>query len=142
MTIDRFKSCAACQSTNLAIGEARDRRGGVIHPYYCADCGEVMLQYVSKAKARAYSLDTQKALKRVYTVTEKRVLAGNLDPSVFDHNQPCEVCGATGTTEAHHWAPRHLFGEESYDWPVGLLCRTCHTRWHQLVTPNMGSQHD
>jgi uncharacterized protein YlaI len=138
MPIERYKACPECKSTNIAIGEARNIRGHVIHPYYCADCGEVLMQYASKAAARAFGLTSRRALKRVYTVTERRLAAGDLDASKFDHNHPCEVCGSTGDTQVHHWAPAHLFGEESGLWPTGYLCQACHTRWHQLVTPNMG----
>ena len=140
MTNERYNACAACGSKNIAIGEARKIRGHVIHPYNCADCGKVMLQYASKAAARAYSMTTRRALKRGYTVTERRMAAGEIDAARFDHNQPCEVCGSTGDTQVHHWAPFHLFGEESIDWPTGHLCQACHTRWHQVVTPNMGSR--
>lgn len=45
---------------------------------------------------------------------------------------PCVVCGARGT-ELHHWAPRHLFGEEADLWPTANLCPACHTRWHTTV---------
>ena len=140
MVIERYRSCAECGSENISIGEARTARGDVIHPYYCDDCGKVMMQYASKAKARAFVVSSRRALKRVYTATEKKIAAGEVDISTFDHNQPCEVCGSVGDTQAHHWAPFHLFGEEAYDWPVGLLCQRCHTRWHQVVTPNMGSK--
>jgi hypothetical protein len=38
----------------------------------------------------------------------------------------------------HHWAPRHLFGDECDGWPLAFLCRPCHVEWHQRVTPDMG----
>ena len=46
---------------------------------------------------------------------------------------PCEACGATEGTEVHHWAPKHLFGEEAFTWPTSFLCRSCHSRWHQVT---------
>lgn len=49
---------------------------------------------------------------------------------------PCERCGSQDGTERHHWAPHHLFSDAD-DWPTSYLCRQCHTRWHQVVTPNM-----
>lgn len=50
---------------------------------------------------------------------------------------PCERCGATEAgVEVHHWAPRHLF-DDADNWPVSYLCRSCHTEWHQVVTPDM-----
>jgi glutamate formiminotransferase len=49
----------------------------------------------------------------------------------------CEVCNAD-EGELHHWAPQHLFGAEADRWPVSYLCRACHRKWHDLVTPEMG----
>ena len=48
----------------------------------------------------------------------------------------CVVCGKIGA-ENHHWAPRYLFGDECDSWPQSDLCRGCHQRWHDLVTPGM-----
>lgn len=44
----------------------------------------------------------------------------------------CEVCGKRGA-EIHHWAPREFFGDEADDWPVSLLCRDCHIKWHSHI---------
>jgi 5-methylcytosine-specific restriction endonuclease McrA len=54
----------------------------------------------------------------------------------FSQDHKCAVCGKTGT-EYHHFAPRHLFGDEADKWPGVYLCRPHHTEWHTLVTPNM-----
>ncbi|MFA5376913.1 MAG: hypothetical protein WC455_14280 [Dehalococcoidia bacterium] len=51
----------------------------------------------------------------------------------------CEVCGRPGV-EVHHWAPRHLFGDECDSWPKSNLCKACHAKWHALVTPNMSKR--
>lgn len=51
----------------------------------------------------------------------------------------CEVCGKPGT-EVHHFAPRHLFGDECEKWPQSNLCKSCHDRWHATVTPNMSKR--
>lgn len=48
----------------------------------------------------------------------------------------CERCGSYKQIEEHHWAPIHLF-PDGWEWPTSLLCRECHVRWHQVVTPNM-----
>ena len=47
----------------------------------------------------------------------------------------CEVCGSTVNIEYHHWAPRFLFGDEADKWLTSRLCKECHDRWHQIVTP-------
>ena len=48
----------------------------------------------------------------------------------------CEVCNKN-EGELHHWAPYYLFKEESEKWPKSYLCRSCHQKWHNVVTPNM-----
>lgn len=53
-----------------------------------------------------------------------------------DFSVRCQVCG-NRDAELHHWAPRHLFGDECENWPKDYLCRDCHARWHTYVTPNM-----
>ena len=62
-------------------------------------------------------------------------------PAVRDYHEleHCAVCGSAGT-EYHHFAPRHLFGEEADNWPTAYLCKKHHDTWHDLVTPNMGKR--
>lgn len=56
------------------------------------------------------------------------------------HDQPrCAKCGKRGSQE-HHWAPKHLF-KDADDWPKDYLCEECHTKWHDVVTPNMKESH-
>jgi DNA-directed RNA polymerase subunit RPC12/RpoP len=47
----------------------------------------------------------------------------------------CARCGARGAEE-HHWAPHSMF-DDSAAWPTDYLCRDCHARWHQIVTPGL-----
>ena len=49
---------------------------------------------------------------------------------------PCSVCGNLGA-ENHHWAPVGIFGDEADKWPTDYLCKTCHDRWHSMVTPSL-----
>jgi hypothetical protein len=62
-------------------------------------------------------------------------------PLCRDNFQPpsetCERCGTVDYLDCHHWAPRHLFGDDCNSWPISGLCRKCHTEWHRIVTPNM-----
>ena len=133
------KDCSFCDSPDMAIGHSWNIRGGVIHPWYCQRCGKVESYYASKANAEAWA-QANGALLFVETATLKKLRAGAIDVNDFDHMQPCEACGARGTSERHHWAPQYLFGDQSDKWPTSLLCRGCHQRWHQLVTPNMGNR--
>jgi hypothetical protein len=41
----------------------------------------------------------------------------------------CEKCGGQ-SAEIHHWAPRHIFKEDSETWPTSPLCVRCHREWH------------
>lgn len=64
----------------------------------------------------------------------------DMDLPLEDDNRdraPCERCGSTSGTEEHHWAPKHLFGGDAYNWPTAQLCPSCHREWHKIVTPNM-----
>lgn len=126
--------CPDCGGTEFAVGEARNARGDVIYPYFCRSCEYVFTQYAPKKAALALG-----ELPRVYTKTERKIAAGTHTPSQ-SYMEPCEVCGATGDSELHHWAPYHLFGYECEKWPQSYLCRACHVRWHQTVTPNMGKR--
>lgn len=54
----------------------------------------------------------------------------------YSNEAECARCGSTEGTERHHWAPRHLF-DDADRWPMSDLCRSCHMRWHSIVTPNM-----
>lgn len=51
----------------------------------------------------------------------------------------CEHCQASGT-ETHHWAPQHIFGIDSWNWPTSELCKPCHHYWHSKVTPDMAKK--
>jgi hypothetical protein len=53
-----------------------------------------------------------------------------------DRKECCVVCGELGT-HYHHWAPRHLFGDEADKWPGAFLCVKHHVHWHKLLTPKM-----
>lgn len=58
-------------------------------------------------------------------------------PVIEDYRvEKCAVCGALGA-EYHHWAPRHLFGDDADKWPGAYLCKQHHDLWHRLVTPLM-----
>lgn len=136
--LPRGLQCENCGPQRLplfAIGEARNNRGHTIYPWYCLHCGFVTQRYASKAVAKDHGLS--KPLKRVYTKSE----IGRAEGRIVESNPPCEVCGAEDQTEYHHWAPRHLFGDDCDNWPKSTLCQKCHVRWHQIVTPNMGSPH-
>ena len=55
-------------------------------------------------------------------------------PIVQDHvdRTPCDHCGDTNGVEYHHYAPKALFDDPN-SWPVGPLCRECHTFWHNTI---------
>ena len=101
-------------------------------------CGHVFSVYARRSKAERYAARVGE-LEKIQTVTQLLIAEGKIDLSKDNRMQPCEVCGAVGTTECHHWAPKHLFGAEAYKWPTANLCRECHIKWHKIVTPSMGN---
>ena len=132
------QNCPKCQGKKIGISEAKTCREQEIFPYYCLKCRYVFSVYASRQKAERYG-SRWGGLEQVQTVTQIWIADGRIDLSKDNSMQPCEVCGEKGTTEFHHWAPKHLFGDEAYKWPTGNLCRDCHAKWHRIVTPNMGT---
>jgi DNA-directed RNA polymerase subunit M/transcription elongation factor TFIIS len=130
--------CSSCGHDEFTIGEGRNVRGDPTYPFVCDRCGYVEAQYAKRKDAMAYAQD-HGPLRRVITTTERGVARGKIAPS-HAMTEPCAVCGATGDSQEHHWAPWHLFGDEAERWPTSWLCQKCHTRWHQIVTPNMGKK--
>ena len=120
--------CDKCGSDDLKVGVTNIVSGATVYPIYCGHCEKVFTQYVKKNIAKEYE-SKHGQLKYVETNTAKYLKNKNQIIS-------CEVCGKP-EAEKHHWAPYHLFGDESEHWPTSLLCRSCHQRWHSLVTPKM-----
>ena len=119
--------CKKCGSDQMKIGITNTQSGSTIYPMYCVDCGNVSTQYVKKQFAIAYA-NSNGPLEYVQTSTARWM----------NENQKqikCEVCDAN-EGELHHWAPQYLF-EDAEQWPKSYLCRSCHKRWHDLVTPDM-----
>jgi hypothetical protein len=55
----------------------------------------------------------------------------------------CEgPCQQITRTELHHTAPSALFGEAAEQWPAFHLCRSCHERWHRILTPGLCTAYD
>lgn len=130
------KPCEKCGLNEMEIGEAQTTDGRTIYPFVCVVCGKVHTQYAKRAVALEHIRKTGKPLPQVKTATQSKPerFAAAAEAA---RNRRCEVCGE-GYAQWHHWAPYHLFGVEAERWPKGLLCQPCHTRWHQIVTPNMG----
>lgn len=84
--------------------------------------------------------------KRSEWLPKKSLAELRIDPAsvpvVLDYRldaNPCDVCGSTGGTQLHHWAPQSLesdFGAEYKRWPTAWLCRAHHDLWHASVTPH------
>jgi len=122
------EKCKTCGSEHLKIGITNTQSGSTVYPVYCGDCGEVSNKYIKKQTALQHAIQNG-PLEYVQTNTAK----------YFERNQKqikCEVCDAN-EGELHHWAPQYLF-QDAEKWPTSYLCRACHNRWHDLVTPNMG----
>lgn len=124
--------CKDCGSIKIKIGVTNTTSGSTVYPYYCNDCGTVFTQYAKKQTAIDFAFNHGN-LKYVKTKTAKLIEDGKINQN------KCEVCGGNGV-EYHHWAPTHLFGDEADKWPCSYLCRACHKKWHDIVTPNMSNK--
>ena len=122
-------NCKTCGSDQIKIGITNLRSGATVHPFYCKSCGDVFARYVSKKIAHEYALKNG-PLEYVKTRTAQYMENEQIQIK-------CEVCNAN-EAEKHHWAPFHLFGMDCEKWPTSYLCRACHRKWHDLVTPEMG----
>lgn len=120
--------CRKCESDKMKIGITNISSGATVFPRYCAECGDVSTSYVRRKDAIQYAIKNG-PLEYVKTRTAKFYERKNI--TII-----CRVCNSKGA-EMHHWAPKHIFGDEAERWPKDLLCRTCHARWHNMVTPNM-----
>jgi len=119
--------CSECGSEHLKIGITNTQSGSTVYPVYCGDCGEVSNKYIKKQIALQHAIENG-ILQYVKTKTAKYMEE--------DGEQiKCEVCNAN-EGEYHHWAPQYLFPDAN-KWPTSYLCRACHRKWHDLVTPNM-----
>lgn len=126
-----MEKCKHCGSDNLDLGRAVKQNGDICYPVYCVDCLEVSNHYIKKEVALDYE-KTNGKLRDVRT----RTSIYNEEDGI---NIECEVCKKP-EAELHHFAPKHLFGKEATKWPTAYLCRQCHQRWHDLVTPNMSNK--
>jgi len=116
--------CKECGAAAMKVGRACTQSGSEIFPMYCAACGDVTTVYVKKSIALQLPF-----VETVKTRTQKFMEKKQIQIA-------CEVCKKP-EGELHHWAPFHIFKDESDHWPTSHLCRACHARWHRLVTPNM-----
>lgn len=122
--------CRVCRSKNLAIGLYFTESGVRRYPYYCLDCDKNQWYYAKYDFVHKLELKGVE-IRRRYSYSEK-----------METKKLCEVCSDDSGTETHHFAPRHLFGDEAELWKTAELCKTCHKRWHDLVTPNMCRKND
>lgn len=122
--------CLKCESEDLKIGITNTQSGSTIYPVYCNQCGDVSNKYIKKHVAIEYAI-TNGPLEYVETNTAKWM-------KEKQRQIKCEVCDIN-EGELHHWAPQYLFPDAD-SWPKSYLCRACHRKWHDLVTPNMSNK--
>lgn len=101
--------------------------GALFVGWCCLDCNRTVVDRPGRAW-----LSKKELCERGIDASRLRIIGatGPLDA--------CRKCGHLGA-ELHHWAPYHLFGDEADQWPTDYLCRPCHRRWHDLVTPKMSA---
>ena len=118
----QLELCPKCGKKQWGIRKLINQAGTTMYPYVCEACGFLTQLYAKKSLVNALGIAPLEIKPRSPNTTPK-----------------CEVCGNTGA-ENHHWAPFFLFGDDAHNWPTALLCPACHSKWHKVVTPQMGRQ--
>ena len=119
--------------TWTGLGLLRDVRGRyTVHHFQAVDrCETVNCSCPTSTHYRKASQALRKATDDDLVVLP--MCRDNYQPP----SDPCERCGKVDYLDNHHWAPRHLFGDDCNNWPTAWLCPTCHREWHAKVTPEM-----
>ena len=102
----------------LVIRALITANGTVQYKLYCTDCGRLRSGAIAHGRLDARTRE-------------------QADRAATSHDwplPPCEHCDdETSGVELHHWAPRAVFGDESWEWPTSYLCKRCHGRWHAMM---------
>jgi len=115
--------CKHCKTTSLCELRASINAGGHrMAQWICTECNRPPRsgQWIAHQKLIKFGIDIAKI--KIYDDAAGEVC--------------CRKCGAL-FGEYHHWAPRHLFGDDADKWPGDYLCQKCHREWHNVMTPDM-----
>lgn len=114
-----------CANRVLSYGRMLRSDGSRAVIRYCASCG---------GRVSAQAVAEWRVEEEGHEIDELPLLV-----DYRDEGPECEVDGCTSTnTQLHHWAPRHIFGDDAWLWPTSHLCREKHhPEWHIMMTPEM-----
>jgi len=118
------KECLSEPCPNCGFGPSwgilkmRDSNGRERYPYYCRHCKKRTQSFCKKSDV---PLD---------------VLNGGTEVIIEQKRGICERCKKEARLEQHHWAPWKFF-DDADSWPKSMLCRACHTEWHQVMTGDL-----
>lgn len=124
--------CVHCTTTDaVRLRRKVLSNGANVFLWYCVRCNkhaDSQRPFVSTKQVDAWIREGK--LKSVDNIpfAEHRVRDEERDS--------CVVCGDPNG-EYHHWMPKFfadIVGDFEY-WPQSPLCRSCHERWHNIVTP-------
>jgi hypothetical protein len=129
LTIGRWQDgCPNCEHQPvgaISIPETRTDHG-VTLAYWCTKCSHRWHTWYPIPPEDA-------AVLRAYLPSElppqKRRRKESLRPP------ECARCGSISSLHEHHWAPKYLF-DDADEWGTVTLCRQCHRRWHEVMTPD------
>jgi len=122
--IYKYKHCENCDAKMRAQLVRNITKNGVSQVYWLCLTGNHMIckqpQFIAHEILRKYNVD----------IDELPVINN------YSGTELCAVCNSP-FAEEHHWAPKHLFGDEANLWPTSHLCKKHHEYWHKIVTPEM-----
>lgn len=115
-----LRPCTNCGSESWTIRRLIDSAGRERFPYVCEVCGARTQVFEKRCVATALvDVDAH----------------DSLTSGVVSDRERCPVCGKVEILQEHHWAPFCVFGNDADRWPKTKLCQSCHSAWHQKMTP-------
>ncbi len=121
--------CRGCKATTESILYRQFNAGG--HETFFWKCGRC-----EAVKVVDMTRCIPKKLVESW-LTSEEIVSLPYAPNERGPENRCVKCGVR-EAELHHWAPRARFGNVECElWPKDYLCKSCHDRWHELVTPKL-----
>ena len=129
LILSKVHRCQNCKADTESILYRQFNEGG--HECFfwkCARCEKSKVidgvRFIAKRKVEGF-------------LTAEQIFHLPYAPNERGPENRCVKCGRR-EAEKHHWAPRAIFGDVECElWPKDYLCKTCHDRWHELVTPKL-----
>ena len=114
-----IEPCKKCGANNFNVGRFVASSGTMQFPWYCVKCKHKTNLLVKKEVIEKNLKIKSKKINDFYYLGASEL-------------KNCDVCGVIGA-ELHHYAPRHIGGDDCDKWTTGYLCTKHHKEWHEMI---------